>query len=590
MRAASLERTRERAGEPHRVARTFEPMNSFSLVRFQSAAVAAMFLVTPAQSLQQSADVAAAHRKAVRAQSDFELYRRQSLPVRETDSGQHECDARIGRFCQWNSVDDTIPPAEPRGIRRARAALVRNLDGLAVRAPNDGWITGQRVRYLLESNNDSAAIGVARSCTAQEWWCAALLGLTLHENGQGLAADSAFAHALATMPADERCKWTDMSLVLNPAQKKRFGKVGCGQNEDVAARLWWLSDPFLAIPGNERQAEHFARHTMALILQPTKIVYNLRWADDLREMVVRYGWARYWTRGPGSVLDTYGGAVSGHEATPNYHFVPASWRVDSLPAITFDLDQQRSAERYAPEIASRFKELDPQIAAFRRGDSVEVVAAFDVTNDRDLDSAGVSSSLVLAADEKTPPAVVSMSGPKGALSLRTEARPQLLSLEIVRPDVRRAGWKRAGIWLAPKAAGALALSDVLMFEPGTSEVRELSQALPTALGSNVASRAKLGIYWEVYGLAKADSALPMSLTFTRIDQGPLQRLGQAIGVTPRINPLSISWRENPTLGSITTRSVVLDLSLIPHGKYSLHVEATPSGQSPASTTRVVEIR
>ena len=56
--------------------------------------------------------------------------------------------------------------------------------------------------------------------------------------------------------------------------------------------------------------------------------------------------------GLGSVLDAYSGAVSGHEATPNYHFVPASWRVDSLPSITFDLDQQRSAERYAPEIAS----------------------------------------------------------------------------------------------------------------------------------------------------------------------------------------------------------------------------------------------
>ncbi len=568
----------------------FEPMTSFSLVHFQSVAAAALFFISPAPSLQQNADVVAAHRKAVRAQSDFELYRRQSLPVREIDARQHECDARIGRFCQWNAVDDTIPPAEPRGIRKARAALLKTLDGLAVRAPNDGWIAGQRVRYLLESNNDSAAIAVARSCTAHEWWCAALLGLSLHEGRQGLAADSAFAHALATMPADERCKWTDMSLVLNAAQRKRLGNVGCGQNEDLAARLWWLSDPFLAIPGNERQAEHYSRHTMVLILQPTKIVYNLRWADDLREMVVRYGWARYWTRGPGSVLDAFGGAVSGHEATPNYHFVPASWRVDSLPSIAFDLGQQRSAERYAPEIAERLKELDPQIAAFRRGDSVEVVAAFDVTHDSDLDSAGVSSSLVLAADEKTPAAVVSMAGPKGALSLRADARPQMLSLEIVRPDVRRAGWKRAGIWLAPKPEGALALSDVLMFEPGTAEVRELSQALPTALGSNIAPRAKLGIYWEVYGLAKADSALPMSLTLTRIDQGPLERLGQAIGVSPRVNPLSISWRENPSLGSITTRSVILDLSLIPRGKYSLRVEATPSSQAPASTTRIIEIR
>lgn len=566
-------------------------MNSFSLVRFKSVAAAALFFVIPAAALQQNADVAAAHRKAVRAQSDFELYRRQSLPIREIDSRNHGCDAQIGRFCQWNSVDDSIPPAEPRGIKKARTNLLKTLEGLAIRAPADGWIAGQRVRYLIESNNDSAAIAVARSCGAEEWWCAALLGLALHEDRQGLAADSAFAHALRTMPPTERCKWTDMSLVLTPAQKKRLGNVGCGQNEDVAARLWWLSDPFLAIPGNEREAEHFARHTMALILQPTKIVYNLRWSDDLREMVVRYGWARYWTRGPGSVLDQYGGAVSGHEATPNYHFIPAGWRLDSLPSITFDLDQQRSAERYASPVASKLKELDPQIAAFRRGDSVEVVTAFDVTDDKDLDSAGVTSSLVLAADENTQPSIVSIPGPKGVLTLRADARPQLLSLEIVRPDIRRAGWKRAGIWLAPKAPGALALSDFLMFEPGARDVGQLSDALPTALGSNVVARAKLGIYWEVYGLAKADSALPMSLTLTRIDQGPLARLGQAIGVTPRVNPLSISWRENPTLGSITTRSVILDLSLIPRGKYSLRVEATPAGgQAAAATTRIIEIR
>ena len=566
------------------------PMKSFSLVRLTSVAAAAvLFLSVPARS-QQSSDAAAAHKKAVRAQSDFELHRRQSLPVRAIDAEQHNCDARIGRFCQWNSIDDTIPPGEPRGIRKARAALLKSLESLANRAPHDGWITGQRVRYLLEAENDSAAVVVARSCSADEWWCAALLGLTLHESRMGLAADSAFRHALAAMPAEERCRWTDMSLVLNAAQRKRFGPVGCGANEQLAARLWWLSDPFLAIPGNDRQAEHYARHTMALILQPTKIVYNLRWADDLREMVVRYGWARYWTRGPGSVLDAYSGAVSGHEATPNYHFIPASWRVDSLPSITFDLDQDRSAERYAPAIASRLKELDPQIAIFRRGDSVEVVAAYDVSSDRDLDSAGVSSSLVLATDERSAPAVVSTTGPKGALTLRADSCPQLLSLEIVRPDTRHAGWKRAGVWLAPKPAGTVAVSDVLMFEPETSEVRELSQAVPTALGSNVASRAKLGIYWEVYGLARADSALPMSLTLTRIAQGPLERLGEAMGVTPRTNPLSISWHESPTLGSITTRSVVLDLSLIPRGKYSLRVEATPSSQPPASTIRIIEIR
>ena len=216
-------------------------MKLFSLVRFTLLSGAAMFVALTQAIAQQPADSIAAHKKAVRAQSDFELYRRRSLPVRAVDAALHNCDARIGRFCQWNSVDDTVPPGEPRGIGKGRDVLLKSLENLATRAPRDGWITGQRVRYLLESGDDSAAVAVARSCSATEWWCAALLGLALHESRQGLAADSAFGHALATMPADERCRWTDMTPVLNAAQRKRFGPVGCGNNEQLASRLWWLT-------------------------------------------------------------------------------------------------------------------------------------------------------------------------------------------------------------------------------------------------------------------------------------------------------------------------------------------------------------
>ena len=564
-------------------------MKPISLVR-RFIVAGALLPVAATVVTAQTADSISAHKKAVGAQSDFELYRRQTLPVREIDAAVHTCDAVIGRFCQWNSIDDTIPPAEPRGIRKGREKLIRVLQNLSQRAPHDGWITGQRVRYLLESGKDSAAVDIARSCSASEWWCAALLGLALHESGMGLGADSAFAHAIATMSEDERCRWTDMSFVLSTSQRKRFGQVGCGRNEEIAARLWWLADPFLSIPGNERLAEHYSRHTMALILQPTKNAYNIRWADDLREEVVRYGWARYWTRGPGSVVDAYSGAVSGHEATPNYHFVPVSWRVDSLPSITFDLDQQRSPERYSSLFAGRVKELSPQIAVFRRGDSAEVVAAYDVTKDKDLNTAAVKSSLVLATDEVSPPTIVSTVGPRSAISVRVEGKPQLLSLELLRSDTRHAGWTRTGVFLPPRRPGSIALSDILIFEPGVADVRELSQALPFAIGGNATQRTKLGVYWEVYGLARADSALPMSLTLTRVNQGPLEKLGQAIGVKPRIEPLSITWKENPSLGSITTRSVVLDLSLIPRGSYELRVEAAPSGQAAAFTTRTIEIQ
>ncbi|MGK2963699.1 MAG: hypothetical protein ACSLFK_16385, partial [Gemmatimonadaceae bacterium] len=278
---------------------------------------------------QEPGDSVAVRKAAERAQVRFERIRKLNLPRR--DSGPRgECDARIGRFCHWNSADDTVVAPEPASVRRAKHSLLATLDTLARRSPRDGWITGQRIRYLIESGDDSTAVTVARGCRAERWWCDALLGLTLHESGQGAESDSAFARALAAMPERERCRWTDMSPLLDAVQRKRYGKVGCGENEDVAERLWWLADPFHSLPGNDRRAEHFSRHVMARILEPARIVYSVSWGNDIREMIVRYGWARYWTQRPGSSMEPYGGAISGHEATPNYRFIPVSLALDSL--------------------------------------------------------------------------------------------------------------------------------------------------------------------------------------------------------------------------------------------------------------------
>ena len=95
--------------------------------------------------------------------------------------------------------------------------------------------------------------------------------------------------------------------------------------------------------------------------------------------------------------------------------------LDSLPSITFDLKEERSAERYAPLIANRFREMDPQIAMFSRGDSVHVVAAYDVSNEKDLDSSGVQSALVVAPDEKTPSVIVSRPGAQGTFTFNTDS-------------------------------------------------------------------------------------------------------------------------------------------------------------------------
>jgi hypothetical protein len=533
-----------------------------------------------------------ARKKASKAQVFFERVRGINLSRRLGESGQM-CDARVGRFCQWND-EDQDPPKEPKPIREARDKLLATLDNAASRAPGDDWITGQRIRYLIEAGRDSAAVKVAMACAGTSWWCDALKGLALHEVGAYAASDSAFGRALNAMPDDERCRWTDMSVLLDDQQRKRFGKVGCGRRDTLSARLWWLADPFLAIPGNDRRTEHYARHTMSRILDGTRAGYSVRWGDDLRELVVRYGWSRYWTRSPGPGLDPFEGAISGHEATPNYHFFPQSMKIDSLADIddsTWDLHNEYSAERYSPALATTFGSLVPQLAFFRRGDSVQVVAAYDVSADTALAGPAFHSAIVLARDESDHPLISELSEVRGWFSVTIDDKPHLLSLETWNPEKKRGARLRRGVSVPHRNPNFVALSDILLFDASNADATDLPSILPRALGSlTVEGTPKLGLYWEAYGLSRQDSALPVSLTLTRVTVGALRKIAKSIGLGNRSTPLSIAWRETPTLGGIATRSVVLDLSLIPRGRYRLKLELTPRGSPPATAVRTIEIQ
>jgi len=53
------------------------------------------------------------------------------------------------------------------------------------------------------------------------------------------------------MPDGERCRWTDMSPLLDDSQRKRFGKKSVRQNEALANDCGGSPIRFLRIPGNE---------------------------------------------------------------------------------------------------------------------------------------------------------------------------------------------------------------------------------------------------------------------------------------------------------------------------------------------------
>jgi len=241
------------------------------------------------------------------------------------------------------------------------------------------------------------------------------------------------------------------------------------------------------------------------------------------------------------------------------------------------------------ERSDTFGEFDAQLALFRRGDSVQVVAAYDLTTDTALVGPAAHTALVLQRDERETPLISQSTEKRGWYSLTMDSTPRLLSLETWNPDKKRGGRTRRGIWLAPRAPSSVSVSDVLLFDATSNPGTDLASILPAALGSlTVSGTNKLGLYWETYGIARQDSALPVSLTLSHVTSG-LRKFVESIGLGKQSTPMSIAWRETPALGGIATRSVVLDLSLIPRGRYKLKLEMIPRAGPPVTSTRVIDI-
>ncbi|HET8625030.1 MAG TPA: hypothetical protein VFM14_15815, partial [Gemmatimonadales bacterium] len=254
----------------------------------------------------------AALREVRDAQRAFETERRANLPT-ELDDARRPCDASIGRFCYWYHPADE--PEEPDRIGVARMLLIARLDDAARDHPADDWIAAQRVRYLVEHGWADTAVAVARECRGTWWWCRTLEGYARHALRDYAGADSVYAAALAGMPEAERCRWTDLSLLLSDADERRYRKLSCARREVVNRRIWWLAQPFYSMPGHDLRTEHYARMTMAQILRTASSPHDLRWGDDLAQLVVRYGWPTWWTKPFTRAGATESPGAIGHEPT-----------------------------------------------------------------------------------------------------------------------------------------------------------------------------------------------------------------------------------------------------------------------------------
>jgi hypothetical protein len=558
------------------------PQNSSAQSRLQE---------TSLQNRQALVDSIEISHRAHDLQARFESRRRRMLP--RFSAGPPDRCLIIGRFCEWHpNTQDYVVPDEGKDIRQARAELLRDLENAGEAVPGDDWIIGQRVRYLVEAH-DSSVISVAGSCKATRWWCDALVGLALHVSGNFAAADSAFSIALQEMPSPTRCHWLDLSPLLDDNLRDKYRKMSCAQREAANARIWWVADPLYITPGNERRTEHFSRMLHAALQQDAANTYGSRWGGDLAELTLRFGWAEKWTQEPLGSMPGTEISVAGHEPEPGFHFFLTQQPPDTVAEIgdsLFEISQSPPREQYAPPYARSFTALDAQVARFRRGDSTRIVAAYDVSTDTIFGRHKFAAAVVAMKNEATLPAMreIGESPAKNAITVSTPWKSQLIGVELLAKDSAGAARWREGVAEIPLDSGKISLSDLLFVDGGPSLPSDLDEAVPRAHGGTRFRRDRqVGLFWELYGRTPADSALPISLTITPIDGGFFRRAFRALRIVPKVAPLNIRWQENGAAGLLSARSVLLDLSLVPAGKYAVKLEV---GNHPlAAASRIIKV-
>lgn len=534
---------------------------------------------------------------ARRQQARFERLRRGSF-ARGWRASTGRCDETIGRFCLRHDDDEESPPPapEPARVRRARERLIQHLDSAGALLPGDEWISGQRVRYLVEAGRHGDALRAARRCRASAgWWCLALEGYVHHSAADYAPADSVFAAALDAMTERRRCRWTDIETLLDGDARGRYRELPCERRASLERSFWWLADPLHTLPGNDRRTEHLARRVLDRMQDDAESAFGMRWGDDLQELLLRYGWPTGWELAMPPTGRSGGPTIVSHHDPRGLRFAPSSRLLDDVAAAQPDdwqLGVPEPRSEYAPAYAASFHELEHQLAVFPRGDSAIVVAAYDLRDDTLFGSEPLRVGLVLS-DPRSAAAVATARSVAASAGLHAtvDAVPLLLSLEAYAPHDSVAGRARYGLRLARVPPLLPAVSDLLLLDRPEPLPESLAEAIPLARGSHRASAGeRLGLYWEVYGPGSDGTTISVSLSLVAARRGWLRKAVEWIGLADREPPLVLTWDEAvPPATTVMRRSITVDLPELGPGRYTLRLEIALPGREPLVSTREVEI-
>ena len=547
--------------------------------------------------------------------------RRSMCPNWYPASERREPDERVER-------DASLPPDWRDRVHQARAVLIDSLAVLDGMKPGDAWITGQRVRFLVDQGAATTAVDVARQCSAERAWCAQLLGFALHAAGEHGRADSAFDAASAAMSPKDRCKWTSVELLLDKNGGSAYRRMSCDERTDADRRIWWMSRPMFSDSSEDRRSEHYARKVLIQLHSALPWDERYDWrkpfgGEAVSTMMLRYGWPAfsaytgdYEEESHASWMNFYD---STRTATAEYpqdrvHLVPdwtavtdpfhapaTAWQLNMPPLKKEDepASQWWPAEHYAPTRGG-IAQLRDQTVMLRRDDHLVIATASDLRFAGQSISADTAAAALIRTT--SPDAIERMSrravrnATALVLTARIPATPAVVGMEVLAPRGELSLRTRFGI-MPPATLSELKPGETAISEPVLISTDESPNApdgaLGQMLGTTVVRAKKIGVYWETYGYGAGDSVDVAVIVARREPLSRFRRLGMKLRVASDINgSVAVRWSEPqaghdswtiPSRVPIQARAVGLDLSRLEPGRYRVEVVASRRGVAGAPT-------
>ena len=496
-----------------------------------------------------------------------------------SDARSTDCLADRGDECFGGDHEDWLcrrvyDCRTPAARRQFAMELIAAVDD----RPGDPYTVAQAVYGLARVGRTLNAIDQARKCRAAPWWCDLVTGLALQRAGRSAQAAGFYRSGLDGADPQLACRLTDIRELLDGGDAARYRQLPCPGPERTAFedRFWWLSDPLLSKPGNDRRTEHFTRRFELLMHERLRrAVYNRRATPAHHIDVTRRGHPDSW-RPRGRELETWTS-----EEGARYRFTPASLMGDGLEALRYELDASRWDEGFTPVEYGTVFEVPGQVA--RLLDDGSLVLAVSA----DLDAVPFGSPRTRFVASGGPNAFMAdYPVPGGDLAPSFAARVASAPLVVgIEAYGRRGGVARMRRAVTPLAAEGLAVSDALLVDPLAGELPESREEAVRAMlpQTRIGSANEMIAYWEVYGLEEGQT-LQLSLALESEGAGLATRVlrtlsGRSAPAAPRV-----SWTETAR-GPVHSVALSLDVGALENGNYDLRVEVAGPDGSAAGTVR-----